>query len=106
LTWLILWIFTRWWLLEGDSFSAFSSAQNENEIERWAENEEFKHQFSQVEGDFNLQEMPKLVLFLRKSTKEEDNVDILCLHSSIVRDKNLKKPKIQKIKETMKKIKV
>jgi hypothetical protein len=86
-------------LLKGDSFSAFSSAQNENEIERWAENEEFKRQFSQVEGDFNLQEMPKLVLFLRKSTKEEDNCDILCLRSSIVRDKNLKNQKYKKLKK-------
>ncbi len=61
-----------------------------------------KRQFTQLEGDFNLQEMPKLVLFLRKSTKEEDNCDILCLRSSIVRDKNFKNQKYKKLKKPWK----
>ncbi len=43
------------------SFLVFSSAQNESEWKGGPKSEELKFQFSQVEGDLNLQKMFKLV---------------------------------------------
>jgi hypothetical protein len=41
-----------------------------------------------VKEDLNLQKMPKLIPILKKSIKKENNCGILCLHSSIVCNKN------------------
>jgi hypothetical protein len=43
-----------------------------------------------VEGDLNLQDMPKLVLISKKSIKKKDNYGILYLCSFVVRNKNKK----------------
>ncbi len=66
------------------AFWTFSSARNESESKGGAKSEGLKHQFSQVEGDLDLQEMIKLVPIPNKNTKEKDNYDVLCLCSSII----------------------
>ncbi len=72
------------------AFLAFPNAWNEGELKGGVESEGLECQFSQVEGDFNLQKIPKLVSISKKGTKEKDNCGILCLWSSIVCSKNKK----------------
>jgi hypothetical protein len=50
-------------------FSAFSRAQNEGESKGEAKSQKLKGQFSQVEGELNLQEILKFILIPKKSTK-------------------------------------
>ncbi len=61
-----------------NAFSALSSAQNGGELKNGARSERLKCQFSQVEGDLNLQEIFKPVHIPKKTS------------SSIVHRKNLK----------------
>jgi hypothetical protein len=53
-----------------NAFLAFPSAQNGGELEGGVESGRLKRQFSQVEGDLDLQEILKLVPFQKKSSKE------------------------------------
>jgi hypothetical protein len=57
--------------------------ENEGELKGGAKSEELKCQFSQVKGDLNFQEMPKLISIPKKNTQKQ-NCGILCLCSSIV----------------------
>jgi hypothetical protein len=55
-----------------------------------------------VKGDLNLQKMPKPIAIPKKSTKEKDNCDVLCLLPSIWCNKNLLKIKnFKNFKKTM-----
>ncbi len=56
------------------AFSTFLNAQNGVESEGGAKSGRLKHQFSQMERNMNLQEMPKLVAILKKKNiKEKDD---------------------------------
>jgi hypothetical protein len=50
-----------------NAFLAFPSAQNGGELKSGVKSERLKCQFSQVEGDLNLQEIFKLVPILKKT---------------------------------------
>jgi hypothetical protein len=50
-----------------NAFSALPSAQNEGELKSGAKSERLKHQFYQVEGDLNLQEIFKPVPIPKKT---------------------------------------
>jgi hypothetical protein len=51
------------------TFQPFSSARNVGELKGGAKSEELRCQFSQVKGDLNLQEMPKLISIKTKAPK-------------------------------------
>jgi hypothetical protein len=53
------------------AFSAFPNAQNGGELEGGAESGRLKRQFSQMKRDMNLQEIPKLILILKKKNQEK-----------------------------------
>jgi hypothetical protein len=49
----------------------FPSAQNRGEAKGELKNERLKCQFTQMEGDLDLQEIPKLVSFQRKEQQRK-----------------------------------
>jgi hypothetical protein len=53
------------------AFLAFPSAQNRGESKGGLKNERLKCQFTQMEGDLDLQEIPKLVSFQRKEQQRK-----------------------------------
>ncbi len=52
-------------VIKRSAFSTFPSAQNGGEFEGLVESGSLKHQFSQVEGDLDLQEIFKLIFIPR-----------------------------------------
>ncbi len=57
-----------------NAFSAFPSVWNGVELEDGIESEELKHQFSQVEGDLNLQEiLEPIPISNKRALKKENN---------------------------------
>jgi hypothetical protein len=58
------------------AFSTFPRAQHEGESKGGTESGGLKHQFSQVEGDLNLQEMFKLVPIPKNNTKQEGSCGV------------------------------
>jgi hypothetical protein len=55
------------------AFLTFSNIRNKDEIARWAKSKRLNSQFSQMEGNFNLQKMSKLVPIPNKSTNKKIN---------------------------------
>jgi len=53
------------------AFLVFPSAQNRGEAKGELKNERLKCQFTQMEGDLDLQEIPKLVSFQRKEQQRK-----------------------------------
>ncbi len=56
------------------AFSTFPNAQNGGESEGGAKSGRLKCQFSQMERDINLQEIPKLVPILKKKTSRKKTI--------------------------------
>jgi hypothetical protein len=70
------------------AFSTFLNAQNGVELEGGAKSGRLKRQFSQMERDMNLQEMPKLVAILKKKTSRKKMI--------MVKEENEKDEKVGK----------
>jgi hypothetical protein len=85
-------------IVRRNAFSTFWSGQNEDESKGEQKVKSWNVNFQKVKGDLNLQKMPKLVPILKKRIKEDDNCGILCLHSSIVCNKNWKNRKTKRPK--------
>jgi hypothetical protein len=71
------------------AFLAFPGARIEVESEGGTESEKLKYQFSQVEWDLDLQEIPKPILIPNKKTQEKKKV-------VMIKDKGEKSKKVEK----------
>jgi hypothetical protein len=85
-----------------NAFSAFPSVWNGVELEDGIESEELKHQFSEVEGDLNLQESieKRKQLWWNMKMKKLERSSIVCSKSQMFYKKKTMKKRMKKREKT------